>query len=135
IVEAAFLIAPLYFANRALRQSPQNRALQGDRKLDFQGDRKGTPLPSTASPWKLALRALGFRSPQTRRTALWIMALLLAILAVDILYQYVITVLHLNLQTNDQVILEQSKTAPLSTYAILIAAVLIAPPCEEIFFR
>ncbi len=51
------------------------------------------------------------------------------------LYQYVITVFHLNLQTNDQALLQQSKDAPLTTYATLLASVLVAPFCEETFFR
>jgi membrane protease YdiL (CAAX protease family) len=50
-------------------------------------------------------------------------------------YQYVVTVFHLNLQTNDQVILQQSKDAPFTTYATLIASMLVAPLCEEVFFR
>ncbi len=109
IIEGAFLIAPLYFANRAFR--------------------------STTLHTRLAFRALGFRSFQIGRTSLLIVVFLFAILGVDILYQYVITVLHLHLQTNDQLILEQSKNAPLSTYATLIAAVFVAPFCEEVFFR
>ena len=58
-----------------------------------------------------------------------------AILAVENLYQYIITVLHLPLQTNDQILLARSKEAPLTIYATLLGAVLIAPICEETFFR
>jgi membrane protease YdiL (CAAX protease family) len=64
-----------------------------------------------------------------------VVILFIAILAIDNLYQYVITVLHLNLQTNDQVLLQRSKIAPISTYARILAAVFVAPFCEEIFFR
>ena len=64
-----------------------------------------------------------------------VVILFIAIFAIDNLYQYVITVLHLNLQTNDQVLLQRSKIAPISTYATLLAAVFVAPFCEEIFFR
>ncbi len=46
-----------------------------------------------------------------------------------------ISVLNLNVQTNDQLILQESKVAPLTTYATLFAAVVIAPFCEEVFFR
>ena len=60
---------------------------------------------------------------------------MVAIFAVNFLYSYVITTFHLNLQTNDQVILERSKQAPLTIYATLFAAVFIAPFCEEVFFR
>lgn len=109
IIEAAFLIAPLYFANRAFRSSP------------FRG--------------RLALQALGLRSFRGGQTVTLVVLLLFAIFGIDILYQYLITVLHLNLQTNDQVILENSKQAPLTTYALLIVAVFVAPFCEEVFFR
>jgi len=60
---------------------------------------------------------------------------MIVIFGINTLYSYLITVLHLNLQTNDQLILQQSKVAPLSTYATLFAAVIIAPFCEEVFFR
>jgi membrane protease YdiL (CAAX protease family) len=113
LIEAAFLIAPFYFANRAYRTSPAN------------------PFHRPPSAW----RTLGFKGFPIGRTLAWIFILVLAILAVDNLYQYVITVFHLHLQTNDQVILERSKTAPLSTYATLLVAVFVAPFCEEVFFR
>ncbi len=60
---------------------------------------------------------------------------LVAILAADYLYGYVIQTFHLPLQTNDQVLLAFSKYAPLTTYATLIVAVFVAPICEEVFFR
>src|SRR5436305_7935123 len=109
IIEGAFLIAPLYIANHAFH--------------------------SITPHFRLALQALGFRKFKVGRAAAMIVLLLLAILAVDNLYQYVITVLHLNLQTNDQVLLARSKIAPITTYATLLAAVFVAPFCEEIFFR
>lgn len=109
VIEGAFLIAPLYFAHHAFR--------------------------SLSSHWRRAWQALGFRNFNARRAVTWLFFLVVAILAVDNLYQYVITVLHLNIQTNDQVILARSKYAPLSTYATLAAAVFIAPFCEEVFFR
>jgi uncharacterized protein len=109
LVEGAFLIAPLYFAVRAYRSSPQK--------------------------WRLAFEALGYRGFRVERALMWIVVLIVIILAVDNLYQYVITTLHLHLQTNDQVLLEHSKLAPLTTYATLLAAVFVAPFCEETFFR
>ena len=109
LIEGAFLIAPLYYANKAFR--------------------------SATSHVRLALKALGFRSFSLGRTLPWLIVLLLGIFAVNNLYQYVITVLHLNVQTNDQVLLAHSKEAPLTTYATLIAAVIVAPLCEEVFFR
>jgi membrane protease YdiL (CAAX protease family) len=109
IIEGAFLIAPLSIANRAFR--------------------------SITPHLRLALRALGFRSFSIGRSLLLVVLLLIAILAVDNLYQYLITALGLNLQTNDQVLLQHSKIAPISTYATLLAAVIVAPIFEEIFFR
>ncbi|HEY6407425.1 MAG TPA: CPBP family intramembrane glutamic endopeptidase, partial [Ktedonobacteraceae bacterium] len=81
------------------------------------------------------LRSLGFRKFNVVRSLLLVVLSLIVILAVDNLYQYIITVLHLNLQTNDQILLQRSKIAPISTYATLLAAVFVAPFCEEIFFR
>jgi uncharacterized protein len=109
LIEGAFLIAPLAFAHRAFQAiRPHGR---------------------------LVLRALGFRSFSPGQALFWIIVFILVILGVNNLYQYVITVLHLNIQTNDQVLLQQSKVAPLTTYATLLAAVVIAPFCEEVFFR
>ena len=109
LIEGAFLIAPLYFANRTLHAI--------------------TPHA------QLAWQALGFKKFRVGQALAWIVVFILAILAVDNLYQYLVTVLHLNLHTNDQVILARSKFEPLSTYAILSTAVFVAPFCEEIFFR
>lgn len=109
IVEGAFLIAPFYYANAAFRGIPHHA--------------------------KLALRALGFRKFDVLRTLFWIIVLIIVILTVNNIYQYLITTFHLKLQTNDQVLLAESKRAPLTTYATLLVAVFVAPFCEEIFFR
>lgn len=108
-IEAVFLVAPLYIAN-----------------LSFQ---------NLKSRGKLALQALGFRKTNIGQTVGWAIMLMVAIYGVNILYQYLITRFHLNIQTNDQVLLQQSKYAPLSTYASLLVATFIAPICEEVFFR
>lgn len=109
IIEGAFLIAPAYFANAAFRSiTPHARQ---------------------------ALQSLGFRRSRVGRTLLWVVGLMLVISAINILYSYLITVLNLHVQTNDQLLLQESKVAPLTTYATLFAAVFIAPFCEEVFFR
>ena len=109
IIEGAFLIAPFYYANKAFSDiRPRVRQV---------------------------FDALGFRKVSLPRAAYWIAGLMLAIFAVNFLYSAIITFFHLNLQTNDQVLLAHSKQAPLTTYATLFAAVFIAPFCEEIFFR
>lgn len=109
LIEGAFLIAPFYFANRAFRAI----ALRRD----------------------LVFGALGFRRFNVKRAMLWIVFLFIVIIMLDEIYQYAINIFHLHLQTNDQSILKQSKQLPLTTYATLLASVLIAPICEEVFFR
>lgn len=109
LIEGAFLIAPLYYANAAYR--------------------------SITSHFRLALNALGFRRFRLGSSLFWVIILMIVIFGVNTFYSYLITILHLNVQTNDQLILQQSKFAPLSTYATLFAAVFIAPFCEEVFFR
>jgi len=109
LIEGAFLIAPFYYANAAYR---------------------------TITPHlRLALQALGFRRFRFGNALFWVIVLMIVIFGVNTFYSYLITVLHLNVQTNDQLLLQQSKVAPLSTYATLFAAVIIAPFCEEVFFR
>lgn len=106
IAEGVFLLAPLYFAKR-----------------------------STSGNRQSILQALGFRRFNVRRVLPWIILLFLAFFLVNYLYQLLITALHLPLQTNDQVVLERGKITPISIDATLIAAALIAPMCEEVFFR
>jgi membrane protease YdiL (CAAX protease family) len=109
IIEGAFLIAPAYFANAAFR--------------------------SITPHARLALHSLGFRQFRVGSALFSIVVLMLLISGINILYSYLITELHLNIQTNDQLLLQESKVAPLTTYATLFAAVVIAPFCEEVFFR
>jgi uncharacterized protein len=109
VIEGAFLIAPFYYANKAF-SNIRPRARQ-------------------------VFDALGFRKVSLRRAASLIAGLILAIFAVNFLYSAIITYFHLNLQTNDQVLLAHSKQEPITTYATLFAAVFIAPFCEETFFR
>ena len=109
LIEGAFLIAPFYYANAAYR--------------------------SITPHLRLAFHALGFRRFRLGNALVWIIVLMIVIFGINALYSDLITTLHLNVQTNDQLLLEQSKVAPLSTYATLLAAVFIAPFCEEVFFR
>ena len=109
LIEGAFLIAPFYYANAAYR--------------------------SITPHLRLALNALGFRRFRLGNALFWVIILMIVIFGINAFYSYLITILHLNVQTNDQLILQQSKVAPLSTYATLFAAVFIAPFCEEVFFR
>lgn len=106
IGEGVFLLAPLYFAKK-----------------------------STSGDMQSMLQILGFRRFNVRRVLPWMIVLFLSFFLVNYLYQLLITTFHLPLQTNDQVILEQGKVTPISVYATLIAAAVIAPLCEEVFFR
>jgi CAAX protease family protein len=101
-----FLLAPVYFAKR-----------------------------NSSGDMRSIMRALGFRRFNFRRVLPWILLLFLAFCLVNYLYDLLITTFHLPLQTNDQRIFERAKLAPISVYATLIAAAVIAPPCEEVFFR
>jgi membrane protease YdiL (CAAX protease family) len=109
LIEGAFLIAPFAFAWRALR--------------------------GASHILRQACYALGLRRFAIGRTLAWIVLLFVVIYVVNDAYQSIILALHLNLQTNDQVILQNAKYAPLTTYATLVASVLVAPFCEEVFFR
>ena len=109
LIEAAFIIAPLYFARHVYR--------------------------TIAPRFHIALQALGLKRFNAGRAITLIVLFGLVILATDYLYQGVITLFHWQIQTNDQIILSRSKVAPITTYATLLAAVFIAPICEELFFR
>lgn len=113
LVEGAFLIAPLYFASH--------------------------PFRSMTARWRRAFDALGFRSFQLSNTLGWVIVLFVGILVLNFVYSallgYLNTRFHLQIHTNDQVVLQESRYAPRTTYATLIASVFVAPFCEEVFFR
>ena len=109
-IEVAFLFAPFYFAYVTTRR----------------------PLLERRHP---LLDALGLRRFPLFSSLGLIVLLFLVFLLINGVYQSIIIFFHLNLQTNDQVILQQGRRAPLATYATLLVSVLVAPICEEIFFR
>ena len=113
LIEGAFLIAPIYYARRTL-QSAVEAAKVGTRVL---------------------FEALGLRRFHVMRTLPLILGLMLLIVGFDALYAFIVNTLHLNITTNDQVLLQQSAGAPLTTYGLLLASMLLAPFCEELFFR
>lgn len=114
IVEGAFLIAPYYYVNKVLM--PES-------------------LHAGETRTRAVFRYLGLRGFNFWRTLPWIIGLMLLIIGVNWLYAWSITAFHLNLQTNDQVIIQESAYEPWTTYAILAGSVFIAPFCEELFFR
>jgi membrane protease YdiL (CAAX protease family) len=118
VLEGIFLIAPYYYAQKAL-VSQNLLAAQAAVKVRVQA----------------VFQALGLRRFKPGRALLWIVGLMILIIVVDLLYAYVISVLHLNIQTNDQVVLQESATEPLTVYGLLAASIFVAPLCEETFFR
>ncbi|MBO0780268.1 MAG: CPBP family intramembrane metalloprotease [Ktedonobacteraceae bacterium] len=117
LVEATFLIAPFYFARHAYRR-----------------------IMNALPTWSQALQTLGFRKAPLRQSVMLVSAFFVLILLVNLGYSYLLTLLHqlapsINLQTNDVRVCAQSKIAPLTTDATLLVAFLVAPLCEELFFR
>ena len=114
LIEGFFLIAPYYYANRALVQESLR---EGEARV------------------RAVLRALGLRGFHFWRTLPWIIGLMVLIIGVNWLYDLAVAALHLNLQTNVQVVLQESGIEPWTVYAVLFGSAFIAPFCEEIFFR
>ncbi len=111
LVQATFLIGPVYIARRVLRELdiiPRLRAVL--QVLSFRGFRASTALPL-------------------------VLLCFLAIFGINWLYQLIIDTAHLKLQTNDQIVLQLGKVAPMIMYSLLLLAVFVAPVCEEVLFR
>jgi uncharacterized protein len=111
IVQATFLIGPFFIARYVLQHldgAPRIRAI---------------------------LRVLSFRSFNARQALPLVLVCFLAIFGINLLYQALLSVLHLTVQTNDQTILQLGKIAPFTVYGLLLLAVFVAPVCEEVLFR
>lgn len=108
VVELAFVIAPAYYA--VLHRAPGITPREGIRALGLRPTRLGPATVATI---------LGF----------------LVIIGCSLLYGFLLQVFKIPLHTNSDALLQQAKYAPLSTLALVAGAVLIAPICEEIFFR
>ncbi|WP_376795769.1 type II CAAX prenyl endopeptidase Rce1 family protein [Thermogemmatispora sp.] len=143
VVEGAFLLVALFFARRALRRQTQTQP-GAEPAATSTSEAEGTSTPPRAVPAAkgshshvslgMVLQALGLR--RFRPLFLWLVVGFLALLyVVNSLYSALLEGLKLPLQTNDQVILESSRLAPLTTTVLLVLAVIVAPVCEEIFFR
>lgn len=116
LLEGVFLIAPLWFAVIKPRR---------------QAARQGLPLPTLRD----GFRALGFRSVR-----LWVVmgaavGGLAAIYLAGFLYSVVADLLHFSVQTNVDTVLKGAEAAPYTAVAILLSAIIVAPFCEETFFR
>ena len=123
LVECVFLIAPLYFALKGLGGAAPTAA-------PTLGEPPAAPgLPSAASPGRAALRALGLRGFSVLRALVLVAAGLVAIDLFGTLYDL------LRVPTNVDALLRDAQRAPLTTLATRLVAVIVAPVCEEIFFR
>jgi membrane protease YdiL (CAAX protease family) len=116
LLEGVFLIAPLWFA----LIKPQRLARQ-----------QGLPPPTLRD----SLRALGFRSVRLLVVLGAGVGGLAAIYLTGILYSLLADLLHFSVQTNIDIVLKSAEAAPYTAVAILIVAVMVAPFCEEVFFR
>ncbi len=113
VSEGAFLVAPVYFVKRTMSRA----------------------LFSRRARWEMMLDVLGFRRFNVLRSLALVIVSFVGLVAVNVLYTLLITTFHLHIQTNDQVVLERGRVLPISTYTTLAVAVLVAPICEEVFFR
>jgi membrane protease YdiL (CAAX protease family) len=108
VVEGAFLLAPLIIAIR-------------------------TRTPGTTP--KAALGALGLRRTPFFPAAGWVALGIFLVYVVTFIYGLLVQILHLPLETNAQTLTQEAQTMPFTVVGALIGAVIIAPFCEEIFFR
>lgn len=108
VIEAAFLIAPLYLAIRTRAH--------------------GVPISE-------AFRALGFRRAPFGLSVLLIVGGFILTLVIEFIYGLIIQATKLNLHTNVDALNSQAQYMPLVVIATLIGAVVVAPFCEETFFR
>lgn len=108
LVEGVFLLAPAYYVIR----------------------RRGAGVSV-----RDGLRALGLRGVSWGSAIVAFVGGVVAIFVATLVYSVIVTVLHLPLQTNAQTLEDQARYAPITTFALLAVSVLIAPICEELFFR
>ncbi len=108
IIEGVLLIAPYVIA--VTRRPPGSSALDG-------------------------LRALGFRWVGVATLAGWLVGGVAIAMAANVVYTQVAQWLHLNVQTNGDLIASEVKYAPVTVLATLAVAAFVAPICEETFFR
>jgi membrane protease YdiL (CAAX protease family) len=108
LLEGVFLIAPLYYALG--RRSAVGSRAEGLRGLGFR------PAPLSAS---LGLVVGGIA----------------AVFMVSYLYGVIVERFHLPLRTNVEALQAQVHAEPVTVLCTLAGAVIIAPICEEVFFR
>jgi membrane protease YdiL (CAAX protease family) len=85
--------------------------------------------------WRAMLAALGLGRFSLIPTVWATVAAIAVIFASSLAYDAIRQALHLPLKTNADLLVEQAKYEPYTVIATLLVAVLVAPICEEIFFR
>ena len=116
LLEGTFLIAPLWFAVF----KPRRLARQN-----------GWPVPTRGE----GLRALGLRSFRLSQAAGALALGIITIIAASYLYSAIAQALNISVKTNVDELLKRAASEPWTTLATLLVAVIVAPFCEEIFFR
>ena len=111
-LEAVFLIAPLYYATYTLSPGAEGR-----------------------ERWRAALRALGLRLPDPGLALSAAVLAIAVILGASVAYSDILNTFHSSLKTNVDTLLAQAQYEPYTIIGTLLVAVLVAPFCEEIFFR
>ena len=106
LLEALFLIAPLYIAWR-----------------------------SAGPTWRERFDTLGLRRPALGSAFGVIITGLIVGIGGSALYSAFISYLRIPLQNNSDQLLTMGRSEPYTVLGLLLAAALIAPVCEEIFFR
>ena len=108
LIEGAFLLAPAYYA--LVRRTP-------------------------GLPFRQRLSALGFRrTPLLPAMGFAVSGVVVALVA-SAAYSEIVIALKAPLQTNADQLMREAGYAPFTTLGVLAAAVLVAPFCEEVFFR
>ncbi len=116
LLEGTFLIAPLWFA------------IYKPRRLARQN---GRPMPARSE----GLRALGLRGFRLSQAAGAFALGVIVIFAASYVYAAIAQALNIPVQTNVDELLNRAASEPWTTLATLLVAVIVAPFCEEIFFR
>lgn len=87
------------------------------------------------APFRERMRWLGFKATPLAPAVVIVVVGLAIGLGASLLYSQIVSYFHLPLTTNSETLLREGRTAPLTTIGILAAAALVAPFCEEVFFR
>ncbi len=116
LLEGTFLIAPLWYAVFKPRRIAKRQGL----------------LPP---PLRQGFGALGFRAFRSWQGVAGVVLGVAGIYAVSVLYTLIAQAFNMQVQTNVDVLSKQAAVEPWTILATLVAAVIVAPLCEETFFR